>query len=240
MLLSVEDAVLEGLLFRAGVSPWEADSMRRLPPLHRDVFDNFVFSATRVAVGESEWSNFPRACSRYVAAVGGDVHRRPPLIPPDVVETVAQVLSPFQPRQSDEKPAEDLGKPTGKQQELGEQLFYALGGDLGDGWAAAGLRVYSKMLSARISDGFVHPAVGARIWSDVPAGPPHRAESGRLVTILDTIEALYDTWMKSPAERPTVERLIIDRAHTFGWRTRSPGMIAVSPGRWYATPPSQE
>jgi hypothetical protein len=240
LLLGVQDRVLEGFLFRAGVAPWEADSLRRLPPIHRDLFDNFLFSATRVAVGEGDWSTFPHACRRYLAAISGEVRRSPPLIPPAVASAVAEVLSRFRRREPGEEfVAGVAGRVTAHERQLAGQLFYALGGDRGDGVSAAGLRVYSKMMSARISDGFVHPAVGGHIWGDVPAGPPHLASGGPHITVLRTIEALSRQWETSPADRVTVERMILDRAHTLGWRSRSPGLIEVSPGQWDATPRSE-
>lgn len=238
LLLDVEDRVLEGFLFRSGVTPWDADSMRRLPPVHRNLFDSFLFRMTRVAVGEGDWSTFPHACRVYLAAVGDALERPPPLIPPDVAATVAELLSQFRWHKPGEKFVDESSRVTEPQQQLAKRLFYALGGDHGDGFQAAGLRVYSKMISGRISDGFVHPAVGGHIWGDVSAGPPYRANGGPHIRILRTIEALSRQWESSPAGRPKIERMILDRAHTRGWRTESPGMVEVSPGRWYATPPS--
>ncbi|ORM38157.1 hypothetical protein BFL43_00990 [Williamsia sp. 1135] len=234
----MEDVVREGFLLRAGVVPWEADSLRRFPPIHRDLFDNFLFSATRFAVGEGDWSTFPHACRRYLSATSGELQRPPPLIPPAVADTVAEVLSRFRQRETGEKFVAGIaGRVTAHEQQLAEQLFFALGDDRGDGLSAAGLRVYSKMMSARISDGFVHPAVGAHIWGDVPAGPPHLPSGGPHIRILRTIEALSRQWVTSPADRPKIERMIIDRAHTLGWRTESPGLVEGSPGQWEATPP---
>ncbi|AWK75058.1 hypothetical protein CBI38_29415 [Rhodococcus oxybenzonivorans] len=221
LLLDVEGRVLEQFL-NEGLTFAEADGWRRFAPVHRDLFDNFLFIATTPAVGEGTWARFPTACTMYLSAVGGDLQRPPPLIPPEVAATVAEVLSQFRRTQPGDKFVEGLGRITEHQYQLAEQLFYGLGGDLGDGLWAAGLRVYSKMMSARISDGFVHPALGGHLWHDVPAGPPHLPDSGRDVTILDTIEALSQTWRTSRTERPRIERTILDHAHTLGW-TEDPG-----------------
>ncbi|MFX1760461.1 hypothetical protein [Rhodococcus sp. As11] len=226
-LVNVEGRVLEGFLYR-GLALAEADSMRRMPPVHRDLFDDFLYNATIVAVGEGDWARFPIACMGYLSAIGGDLHRPPPLIPPDVVATVADILSRFRQGKPKDPLVAGLGRITEPQYQLAQRLFYELGGDLGDGLYAAGLRVYSKMMSARISDGFVHPAVGGHMWSDVPAGPPHLPDSGRDVTILDTIAALSKAWRTSPADRPAIERSIVDHAHTLGWRNDNPRIGTVS------------
>lgn len=228
LLLEVEGRVLERFLSEE-LTFVEADGVRRFAPVHRDLFDNFLFIATTPAVGEGGWARFPTACTMYLSAVGGDLQCPPPLIPPEVAAAVAEVLSRFRRTQPGDKLVEGLGRITEHQYQLAEQLFYGLGGDLGDGLSAAGLRVYSKMVSARISDGFVHPAVGGRVWGDVPAGPPHLPDSGRDVTILDTIAALSKTWRTSRTERPQIERTILDHAHRLGW-SEDPGIAQASPG----------
>lgn len=239
LLLDVQGRVLEQFL-REGLTPLEADGVRRLAPVHRDLFDNFLFLATTPATGEGSWSQFPIACTMYLSTVGGDLQRPPPLIPPHVTATVAKVLSQFRRTQLGDTFVEGLGRITEHQYQLAAQLFYSLGADLGDGLSAAGLRVYSKMMAARISDGFVHPAVGGHIWSDVPAGPPHRPDSGRDITVLRTIEALSKTWCTAPTDRPQIERMILDRAHALGWKTEHPESTSGSSGTWHAQVPPTE
>ncbi|UNN02023.1 hypothetical protein [Rhodococcus opacus] len=226
----LEQFLTEGLTFG------EADGWRRFAPVHRDLFDNFLLIATTPAVGEGTWAKFSIACTMYLSAVGGDLQRPPPLIPPEVASTVAEVLSQFRQKQPGEKFVEGLGRITEHQYQLAEQLFYGLGGDLRDGLWAAGLRVYSKMMSARISDGFVHPALGGHLWHDVPAGPPHLPDSGRDITILDTIESLSQRWRTSRTERPCIERTILEHAHTLGW-TEDLGKPQARPGASYAAKP---
>ncbi|MBJ8346968.1 hypothetical protein [Antrihabitans sp. YC2-6] len=237
LLLDVENRVLTHFLGH-GPTPTAADSLRRQPPLHRDLFDNFLYTATTIAVGEGTWAMFPTACANYLSAVDGDLQRPPPLIPPAIASTVAEILTQFQRAQPGDTTVDGLGsRITHHQHNLALRLFYELGGDRGDGPAAAGLRVHSKTMAARISDGFLHPALGGHMWSDVPAGPPHRPDGGRDITILRTIAALSYAWRTTPADRPTIERRILDRAHTLGWRTHSPGLIEDSPGRWYVQAP---
>lgn len=203
-LVNVEGRVLEGFLYR-GLALAEADSMRRMPPVHRDLFDDFLYNATIVSVGEGDWARFPIACIGYLSAIGGDLHRPPPLIPPDVAATVADILSRFRQGKPKDPLVAGLGRITEPQYQLAQRLFYELGGDLGDGLYAAGLRVYSKMMSARISDGFVHPAVGGHMWSDVPAGPPHLPDSA----------AMSRSWTPSPrsAKHGALRRLIVRRSN---------------------------
>ncbi|MFI6432897.1 hypothetical protein [Rhodococcus oryzae] len=238
LLLDVEGRVLEGFLY-GGLTLAEADSVRRTPPVHRDLFDDFLYNATIVAVGEGDWARFPIACRGYLSAIGGDLHRPPPLMPPDVAASVADILSQFRQRKPGDPLVAGLGRITEHQYQLAHRLFYELGGDLGDGIHVAGLRVYSKMMSARIGDGFVHPAVGGRMWGDVPAGPPHLPDSGRDVTILDTIEALSAAWRTSPADRPAIERTIVDHAHTLGWRNDNPRTAEASLEPWPAEIPGR-
>ncbi len=223
-LEDVEGRVLEGFLY-GGLTLAEADRMRRMPPVHRDVFDDFLYNATIVAVGEGDWARFPRACTMYLAAVGGDLHRPPPLIPPDVAATVANIVSQYRQRKPGDPLRPGSGRITEAQYQLAQRLFYELGGDRGDGIYAAAVRVYSKMMSARISDGFVHPAVGGHMWGDVRSRTPRTPDSGRDVTIVHTIAALSETWRTSPADRPVIERTIVDHAHTRGWRNDDSGPL---------------
>ena len=111
--------------------------------------------------------------------------------------------------------------------------MFALGGDHDDGVHAAGTRAYSKMMSARIGDGFVHPVVGSHFWSDVYAAESRHPTMGPHVTVLPTIAAAVERWHASPADRPRCERIICDRAHSRGWKDLPP-----SDGRWVAVTPS--
>lgn len=216
-LQNVESKILDGYLIRAGLSLAEADGMRRLPPMHREYFDDFIFTATAMAVGEADGAAFGRACLGYRSAVGGDLHRTPHLIPPDVAEVVVSVVSEFEPFRAGDERVTGRGRINKPQMDLTEQLYYRLGGDLGDGLLAAGARVHSRMLSARIADGFVHPAVGAQLWSETPAAPRRLPDSGPDITVLDSIGEAVAEWVSAPAERPCLERRIVSTAHTLGW-----------------------
>lgn len=216
-LQDVERNVLDGYLIRAGVSLAEADGMRRLPPMHREYFDDFIFTATAMAVGEADGAAFGRACLAYRSAVGDDLHRAPQLIPPDVADVVVSVVTDFEPFRAGDERVTGRGRINKAQMDLVEQLYYSLGGDLGDGLSGAGARVHSKMLSARIADGFVHPAVGAHIWSDTPAAPRRHQDSGPDITVLDSIADAAAAWVSTQTERPSLERRIVSTAQSLGW-----------------------
>ncbi|MDJ0360644.1 hypothetical protein [Rhodococcus sp. H29-C3] len=232
-LQEVEGRVLEQFIYD-GVSLADANAMRRLPPVHRDLFDNFVFAATAVAVGESDWSRFPIACLGYVSAVHGDLTLVPPLIPPDTADVVADVLSRFTPFESGDERVADGSRINEGQYRLAEELFTRLGGDGGDGARAAGARAHSRMMSARIADGFVHPVIGSHIWSDVPAAPRAHPGSGPEVTVLELVQQLLARWRLFPAERAGVERDILAEARSIGWSGVRAPMATLGLSGWYA------
>ncbi|MGU3438446.1 hypothetical protein ACNHUS_36235 [Actinomycetes bacterium M1A6_2h] len=235
-LHDVEGRVLEQFVYD-GVSFADADAMRRLPPVHRDLFDNFLFTATAVAVGEGEWSKFPIACMGYLSAVHGDLTLMPPLIPPDTAAVVADVLSRFTPFVAGDTRVEGAGRINDKQYRLAGEFFLSLGGDRGDGARAAGARAHSRMLSARIADGFVHPVIGAHLWSDVPAAPPPHPDSGPEITVLEHVQGLVVRWRSFPAERAGVEREMLTEARAVGWSEVRAPMAADDPGGWYVRSP---
>ncbi|WP_143545400.1 MULTISPECIES: hypothetical protein [unclassified Rhodococcus (in: high G+C Gram-positive bacteria)] len=232
----VEGRILEQFIYD-GVSLADANAMRRLPPVHRDLFDNFVFAATAVAVGESDWSRFPIASLGYMSAVHGDLTLVPPLIPPDAADVVADVLSRFTPFKSGDERVADGSRINEDQYRLAEELFTRLGGDRGDGARAAGARAHSRMMSARIADGFVHPVIGAHIWSDVPAAPRAHPGSGPEVTVLELVEGLLARWRQFPVERAGVERDILTEARSIGWSGVRAPMATDGLSGWYAHPP---
>ncbi|WP_156399561.1 hypothetical protein [Rhodococcus sp. Leaf278] len=232
----VEGRTLERFVYD-GVSLADADAMRRLPPFHRDLFDNFVFTASAVAVGESDWSRFPIACMGYMSAVHGDLALVPPLIPPDTAAVVTGVLSRFTRFRSGDKRVADGSRINQEQYRLAEELFFDLGADCGDGVCAAGARAQSRMLSARIADGFVHPAIGAHLWSDVPAAPMAQPNSGPEITVLESVRTLIATWRDFPTERPRTERDILTAARCVGWSGVEAPMAAGGSDGWYVRSP---
>lgn len=216
----VEDRVLERFLY--GVDAADADGMRRFPPLRRDQFDAFVFDATRWVVGEAHVQSFAGACLRYQASNqhnGLSATRRPvPLIPLSVTDAVAELVSLWRSPESGE-PRLDGELFTVREADLRDALYLAIGGDSGDGPVAAGLRVYSRLWSARIGDGFVHPAVGAHIWGDIPASRAEELQhtGGPHLVGIGTARALSGRWQDELNDRPTIEREIMGLAHTLGW-----------------------
>lgn len=234
-LQRVEAHILEQYV-REGVSLTVADSMRRLPPVHRDYFDDFVFTATAVAVGESGWDRFSIACMQYLSLAGNELAAVPPLIPRAVAEVVADVLSRFERfRVGDDRV--DGVRVNATQIGLGEELFAGLGGDRGDGPLAAGARAHGRMMSARIADGFVHPAIGAHLWSDTTAAPAPTPASAQETMVLERVRDLVVTWRARPDRRPDLEREIVTTAQKFGWSDVGAPVAAEETGGWYVEPP---
>ena len=100
-----------------------------------------------------------------------------------------------------------------------DDLYLTLGGDLGDGLAAAGRRLCSRMWSARIADGFVHPAVGAYLWNDNSGinGGVHAEVGGPLICALYAIGDMWGRWWREPQHRSDIEREITGYAQNLGW-----------------------
>ena len=177
-LQEVEGRVLEQFIYD-GVSLADASAMRRLPPVHRDLFDNFVFAATAVAVGESDWSRFPIACLGYMSAVHGALTSVPPLIPPDTADVVADVLSRFTPFKSGDERVADGSRINEGQYRLAEELFTRLGGvDRASPTALHAKRfdmliVFTSMSTAR------RLSAGLKIFQSLPATRPSPARRRR-------------------------------------------------------------
>jgi hypothetical protein len=183
--------------------------------------------------------------SSYTTVIRGPEVLPPELIPPSTATVVADILAQYR---TERQPGEPMYNGSRRlsvhNQQLAEQLMAALGGGLDDGIHIAGKRTFSRMISARISDGFIHPALGARLWAEYPSGQSHPITGGRHVTVMRTMGALSEAWASSPAERPKIERMILARAHTRGWAADSP-LAADSQSHqegtgWYTRPPSED
>ena len=240
-LRNIEASYLDSLIRDGDLSPFEADSLRRLTPTHRDAFDSLLFTTTRVAFDEGDWEQFCYAVSSYMTVIGGPDVRPPELIPPATATAVADILAQYR---SQCQPGEPLyngsHRLTVHNQQLAEQLMATLGDGFDDGIHIAGKRTFSRMISARISDGFIHPALGAHLWAEYPTGRSHPITGGRHISVMRTMGALSQAWASNPTERPKIERMILDRAHTRGWTADSP--FADDPQShqgsvWYAHPP---
>lgn len=215
-ILDVEGTVLAR--FSNLVAPEDAEALRRRTPIRRDRFDNFIFEATRWAVDDGASDSFSWACKHVIAAhqedaatVGGPV----PGVPQTVTEHVDRIVSRWRPGQQ-VPGAIDLPD---QEAQFRDELYLRLGGDLGDGPAAAGSRLCSRMWSARIADGFVHPAIGGLIWNgnagsnggdDVDAGGP-------LIAAIYAVGGMWGRWQAEPENRPDIDRAITNLAHTLGW-----------------------
>lgn len=216
-ILEVEGRVLDRL--SQLVDPADAEAMRRYAPIRRDRFDNFIYQATRWAMDDGAPDSFSYACSSLQAAyrsnpgaIGGPV----PLVPPAVAEQVGSIASRW--RRGERVPGE-WALPADEAQ-LRDELFLSLGGDLGDGLAAAGRRLCSRMWSARIADGFVHPAIGGHIWNgNLSSDRSDLADAGDpLIAGLAAVGDMTARWQAEPENRSLLDREIADLAQTLGWK----------------------
>ena len=222
-VLDVEGRVVESLLHT--VDPVDADAMRRTAPVRRDQFDNFIFEATRWAVGEATPDSFAGACLRFRSAHIRDpasITRPVPLVPPATVDAVADIVTRWQ--RDEPRGRGGAGAVSGEmspgEARLRDELYLTVGGDHGDGVVAAGLRLYSRLWSARIGDGFAHPAVGGRIWSINSAGTIYSdlyPDGGPLIAALENANVLATRWEEQPSNRPQLDRDVIELAHSLGW-----------------------
>ena len=234
MSLGVEDYRLEILVVGATQPAPHVELLRRNVPFDRDVFDRLIYRATEYCLWDGTWDTFVGSAIGYSAVMRSrPADTVPPLIPPDVAAAVADVMSRFPRRQRGEPIIDGHSNTTPAQEALGRELMFTLGGDHGDGVHAAGTRAYSKMMSARIGDGFVHPVIGGQIWSHILAASNPDPAAGKLVTVLPSVAAAVSTWNTSPSDRPRCERVIIDHAHTLGWRDQPPPT-----GRWFTEAPA--
>ena len=204
----VEASVLDRFRRSGGLA--DVGTLRRCVTKRRDQFDNFIFEATLWAVDEGAANSFSYACSGFKAAYRSDqtaLGSPVPLVPPAVTEHVGRIVSRWQ-----------LGRQVAGAIDLPDEEA-RLRADLGDGLAAAGRRLCSRMWSARIGDGFVHPVVGGHIWNS-NAGSYGGDDVGGGGPLIDAIYAVGDMtgrWQSEPDDRPVIDREIIDLAHTLGW-----------------------
>lgn len=217
-LLEVERRTLESRVREGGVDILEADGLQRQSPLARDVFDNLLFCATRFALSEGDWDNFRYGVTAYLDLTRHSPQYAPRLVPIDVYAAAAAALSDYRSHQEPGEPMFDGSVMlTHHNQQVGERLLLTLGGDLGDGIWAAGQRTFSHMMAARISDGLVHPAVGGNLWGKYMALSTDPLTGGTHITVMREVGHLSQKWIAAPAERPRVERMILDHAHGHGW-----------------------
>lgn len=216
-LLEVEGSVR--VLFGRTGGPAVAEAMRRYVPIRRNQFDNFIYEATQWAVDGGASDSFSWACKHLQAVhrldptvIGDSV----PLVPPTVSAHIDRIVSRWRP--GEQAPwAIDLPQ---EEARLRDELYLSLGGDLGDGLAAAGRRLCSRMWSARIGDGFVHPAVGGYIWNGNAGSNAGdlAGVGGPLIAAIYAVGEMAGRWQSEPDNRPVIDREIVDLAHTLGWK----------------------
>lgn len=206
------------------LAPDAAESLRRHTPTRRDSFDSFIFEATQWARDDGAANSFSFACEHLKAARHdgmADPRGSVPLVPLTVSEQVNHTVSRW--RRVPQVPgAIDLAEEEAQHR---DELYLSLGGDRGDGLAAAGRRLCSRMWSARIADGFVHPAVGAYLWNDNSGsyGDGHADVGGPLIAAVHAAGDMWGRWWREPQHRSAVEREITGCAHTLGWSSELTG-----------------
>ncbi|MBT0568170.1 hypothetical protein [Williamsia sp. CHRR-6] len=215
-IAEVETSVVS--LLSKGQSPEAVEALRRQVPIQREAFDSFVFQATQWARDDGAADSFSFACERLRAARQRDaaaIGQPVTLIPPSVSDHVDRIVSRW--RRIPPIPG-SLELP-GEEAQLRDELYSSLGGDLGDGRAAAGWRVHSRMWSARISDGFVHPAVGAYLWHDNAGrySQDRVVVGGPLIAALSAAGEMWGRWWREPQHRVAIEQEITAFASMLGW-----------------------
>ncbi|MEW2019564.1 hypothetical protein [Rhodococcus sp. NPDC076796] len=217
-ILEVEEQVQERLFHLAGSS--DADTVPRCAPNRRNLFDNFIFEATRWAADDGAPDSFAWACAHFQAAHESDsaaLGEPVPLVPPSITGHVGSIVSRWQRGQQVDGewdlPVEEA--------QLRDELYLRLGTDLGDGLAAAGRRLCSRMWSARVGDGLVLPAVGGHIWNDNSGsdGGDVADVGGPFIAAIYAAGDLMARWRAEPKSRTRIEREIIDLAQTLGWKS---------------------
>lgn len=217
ILWEVEAKVCERL--GRSISQAVPETMRKFVPIRRNQFDNFIYEATRWALDDGAPDSFSWACKHLRAAqwldstAGGD---SAPFIPPTVAERITRIVSRWSPG---EQAVGAIDLPL-KQAVLRDELYLSLGGDLGDGVAAAGRRLSSRMWSARIGDGFVHPAVGGYIWNGNAGSNPGSCGEvdDPLIAAIYAVGDLAARWQSEPDHRPAIDREIVKLADDLGWK----------------------
>ena len=198
----------------------DAESMRRDVPDTRNAFDSFVFQATSWALDEGAANSFSYACNRLQEFAKADplAIRSVPKVPSTVAGQVGDIVSRWQP--GPEMPGA-IELPDAEAR-LRDELYFSLGGDLGDGVAAAGRRLVSRMWSGRIADGFVYAPVGACLWNG-HAGINGNGEDvyrgGQLIAAIYEAGEMFGRWRRAePSQRFAIDLEIVELANRLGWR----------------------
>lgn len=218
MIAERELRLLERAILSGDVAPADADSMRRLVPIDRDICDGILLRLTAFPLNEGTWDVFTGSFAPYAELMQSRDWRPPPLIPLHVVDTLTDAGRRFRRRQSGEPVITGHSTTSAHQRDLAEGIVRELGGHNGDAsLPEAGLRIYSKLISARIRDGWVHPAIGAQAWSDGGVHAQSAMKGDRLIEAIHSAGGLYQHWLDDHAKRPALESQIIDLAHSVGW-----------------------
>lgn len=219
----IEGRVLESRVREGKINMVTADGLQRVAPVGRDAFDDLLLSATRFAFDEGSWDTFHYGVTAY-----RNLTRHsscfPALVPRKVFNTVTQALESYSERRhSDEPLAPGCLALSEQNYSVGQKMVHLLGGeDQSDGVRDAGRRTFSHMMAARISDGFVHPAVGGHLWGQylsIQTGP---ISGGPHVEVMRDIGRLSELWVSAAEERPETERAILAHAHNHRWPEPDP------------------
>ncbi|WP_139277356.1 hypothetical protein [Rhodococcoides corynebacterioides] len=119
----MERNVLGWYLMRPEITMADADGMRRTMPTHLDYFDDFLFPATAMAIGEGDGYTLARACLDYRSVVKAELDSTPPLVPPAVAAVVSYIVGRFENRVPGDQRVRHRGSITRTQLDLAEEMW---------------------------------------------------------------------------------------------------------------------
>ncbi|MDL9948980.1 hypothetical protein QSJ19_26050 [Gordonia sp. ABSL11-1] len=216
MNIERESFFLTQALVRGHVSPVEADAMRRVVPVDRDVFDDIALRLTVAPLDEGTWETASGPFLEYGRYLRTDAWRQPPLVPPEVTGAVFAAATGYRQWRPGEPRLEGHGSTAVHQVEVLTNLIQKLAGSAYNDLHQAARRVYSQVMASRIRDGFVHPVIGARVWALIDAPPPHASEDERAI---QTVAELSRTWTTTTGrhQRRDLESSIAQLALQVAW-----------------------
>lgn len=216
--VSAENERLREYLLVGVVSPDEADAIRRSAGVGRDAFDDLLLRMTAYPLGEGRWDTVTSYFYGYSQYIASPLWQHPPLIPAEVVRVITSSAAEYAATFS-------FHPPGGRENRRKERdamlagIIRELAGPAGIGGTLydAGIAVYGHVIASRISDGLVHPAVGANVWSVVTThgstgtGPAYKAAED-VAELVRAWEATEDR-----QERRSIEFAIAHTAQQCTW-----------------------
>lgn len=190
-----------------------ADSFRRFTPASRELFDEFLDRLIAYPVGDGTWD----MVSSYFVSYSHRLFppaQPPALIPDRVVHVLKSFAQQYRGRRAGEFVIDGHSLTVGHQCHVLERLVFQLGGC--DELLRAGLNLHSKLASARIRDGFVHPGIGVQTWAEVASFTPDSWEGPEIEAIHEAAK-LAERWVEDSQRRDQWELAIQSLALTVSW-----------------------